>query len=211
MSTQLIKISRPTKLELIRLRKRLSLARRYYNILKDRESFLLQTFRETLIKLVEERRRLNKLLSEALGSYYTAMSIHGWRAVEAQAAAVKEEVYLNARYKNILGVWTFTYEPSTRLEPQPGLLPELAPLQAVRNDILESVARVVEYEKTLVNIGAEISRLKRVVNMLEKVYIPRLERTIRYLSMKFDEAYREETIRAIKVKRMLESRTAQSA
>jgi hypothetical protein len=28
--------------------------------------------------------------------------------------------------------------------------------------------------------------------------------------MKFDEAYREETIRAIKVKRMLESRAAQS-
>ncbi|MCC6053084.1 MAG: V-type ATP synthase subunit D, partial [Desulfurococcaceae archaeon] len=70
---------------------------------------------------------------------------------------------------------------------------------------VELVAEIAEYEKTLVNIGAEIVRLKRVVSMLEKIYIPRLERTIRYLSMKFDEMRREETIRAIKVKKKITS------
>ncbi|MCI4461733.1 MAG: V-type ATP synthase subunit D [Thermogladius sp.] len=206
MSAPAIKISRPTKLELIKLRKRLALARRYYNILKDRESLLLQTFRETLLKLIEERRRLNKALAEAYQSYYNSVSLHGWKTMEAEAASVKEEVFFKAVYKNILGVWTFEFQPSAKLKPQENLVPELYGLQKARSEIVETLARVSEYEKTLVSIGAEISRLKRVVNMLEKVYIPRLERTIRYLSLKFDEVYREETIRALKVKRMLEGR-----
>jgi V/A-type H+-transporting ATPase subunit D len=206
VSAPAIKISRPTKLELIKLRKRLALARRYYNILKDRESLLLQTFRETLLKLIEERRRLNKALAEAYQSYYNSVSLHGWKTMEAEAASVKEEVFFKAVYKNILGVWTFEFQPSAKLKPQENLVPELYGLQKARSEIVETLARVSEYEKTLVSIGAEISRLKRVVNMLEKVYIPRLERTIRYLSLKFDEVYREETIRALKVKRMLEGR-----
>lgn len=206
MSAPAVKISRPTKLELIKLRKRLALARRYYNILKDRESLLLQTFRETLLKLIEERRGLNKALAEAYQSYYNSVSLHGWKTMEAEAASIKEEVFFKAVYKNILGVWTFEFQPLAKLKPQENLVPELYGLQKARSEIVETLARVSEYEKTLVNIGAEISRLKRVVNMLEKVYIPRLERTIRYLSLKFDEVYREETIRALKVKRMLEER-----
>ncbi len=211
MSAPAIKISRPTKLELIRLRKRLALARRYYNILKDRESLLLQTFRETLSKLIEERRRLNKALAKAYESYYNSVSLHGWKIMEAEAASVKEEVFFKTGFKNILGVWTLEFQPSTKLKPQENLVPELHGLQKARSDIVETLARISEYEKTLVNVGAEISRLKRVVNMLEKVYIPRLERTIRYLSLKFDEVYREETIRALKVKRMLEGRESSSA
>jgi len=211
VSAPAIKISRPTKLELIRLRKRLALARRYYNILKDRESLLLQTFRETLSKLIEERRRLNKALAEAYESYYNSVSLHGWKIMEAEAASVKEKVFFKTGFKNILGVWTLEFQPSTKLKPQENLVPELHGLQKARSDIVETLARISEYEKTLVNVGAEISRLKRVVNMLEKVYIPRLERTIRYLSLKFDEVYREETIRALKVKRMLEGRESSSA
>ncbi|WP_440059560.1 V-type ATP synthase subunit D [Thermogladius sp. 4427co] len=206
MSLQIIKISRPTKIELIRLRKRLALARRYYNILKDRETFLLQSFRDTYMRLVEDRRLLNKLLGEALNSYYTALSIHGWQSIIEQAGVVREEAVFKATYKNILGVWVYGFEPGARISPQPQLLPELAGLQRVRNDILTLIARIAENERALINIGMEISRLRRIVNTLEKVYIPRLEKTIRYLSMKFDEMQREDTVRTLRVKRMLEAR-----
>jgi len=210
MSSQLIKISRPTKIELLRLRKRLALARRYYSLLEDRESLLLQTFRDTLVKLIEARTRLNKLLREAASSYNTALSIYGWRAIEAQSRSVSYEAVLNARYKNVLGVWTLHYEPAAEPRFEEHLVPELAQLQLVRGDVAKTLAEVISYERTLVNIGMEIARLKRIVNMLEKVYIPRLWRTIRYLSMKFDEAYREDVVRVIRIKRMLEARAPTS-
>lgn len=206
MSSQIIKVARPTRLELIRLRRRLTLARRYYNILKDRETFLLQAFREVYLRLIEDRKCFNKLMTEALNSYYNALAIHGWSSIVYQSSSVREGISFATRYKNILGVWTLSYEPSQKLPLHQHLLPELAKLQLVRSEIVEVLARIIEGERALVNIGSEISRLRRIVNTLEKVYIPRLERTIKYLSMKFDEIQREETVRKLRMKRMLEAR-----
>jgi len=206
MSMEIIRVSRPTRIELLKLRKRLYLARRFYNLLRDREIYLLETFRETLKAVVEARRRLNELLMTAFSNYYSSLYLHGLQAVEAYSATVPPTLKLQVGYKNVMGVWCYTYEFIDIPEPLPYLPVEFSNLQSTRREILELIARISEYEKTLVNIGAEIRRLRRIVNTLEKIYIPRLEKTIRYLSMKFDELSREEVIRAIKIKRKLEVR-----
>jgi V/A-type H+-transporting ATPase subunit D len=203
MSTGTIRIPRPTRIELLRLRKRLALARRFHSLLRDREVYLLEVFRETLKSLIEARRRLSALLLSAYTSYYNALYLHGLEALEGYASTVPASVELKVGYKNVMGVWSYTYKLTGAPSPQPYLPLELAELQLARSGVLALLADIAEYERTLVNIGAEIMRLKRIVNMLEKIYIPRLERTIRYLSMKFDEMRREETIRAIKVKRRI--------
>ncbi|MEM2055933.1 MAG: V-type ATP synthase subunit D, partial [Sulfolobales archaeon] len=61
-----------------------------------------------------------------------------------------------------------------------------------------------EYEKSLVLLGSEIARTRRKVMMLEKVLIPRIMKTIAYLKMKFDEMEREEKVRLMRTKAMLE-------
>jgi len=206
MSMEIIRIPRPTRIELLKLRKRLILARRFYNLLRDRELYLLETFRETLKAVVEARRRLNELLITAFSNYYTSLYLHGLEAVEAYSATVSSTLKLQVGYKNVMGVWCYTYEFIDIPDPQPHLPIEFSNIQSHRREILELIAKISEYEKTLVNVGAEIRRLRRIVNMLEKVYIPRLEKTIKYLTMKFDELSREEVIRAIKIKRKLEVR-----
>jgi len=40
MSTAIIRIPRPTRIELLRLKKRLALARRFHSLLRDREVYL---------------------------------------------------------------------------------------------------------------------------------------------------------------------------
>ncbi|MCC6034100.1 MAG: V-type ATP synthase subunit D [Desulfurococcaceae archaeon] len=203
MSTETIKIPRPTRIELLRLRRRLALARRFHSLLRDREIYLLEVFRETLKSVVEARRRLNELLIKAYSSYYTALYLHGLEALEVYSSTVPAIAKLQVSYKNIMGVWSYSYNITDIPTPQPYLPLELSELQLTRKEILELLTKIAEYEKALVNLGAEIRRLRRIVNMLEKVYIPRLERTIRYLTMKFDEMRREETIRAIKIKRRI--------
>ncbi len=203
MSTAIIRIPRPTRIELLKLKKRLALARRFHSLLRDREVYLLEVFRETLKSLVEARKKLNNLLFSAYTSYYNALYMHGLEALNAYASTIPSSVKLNVGYKNIMGVWSYTYKLLDTPSPQPYLPLELAELQLARSSIVELLAEIAEYEKTLVNLGAEIMRLKRIVSMLEKIYIPRLERTIKYLSMKFDEMRREETIRAIKIKKKI--------
>ncbi|MCC6022976.1 MAG: V-type ATP synthase subunit D [Desulfurococcaceae archaeon] len=203
MSMQIIKVSRPTRIELLRLRRRLRLARRFYNLLKDREAYLLEVFRNLLREVVKTRRELNELLIKAYSSYYTSLYLEGLEGLNVYASTIPQTLNLYVSYKNIMGVWTYTYGFEGIPPPQPQLPLELSDLQVSREKILELLAKVFEYEKTLVNVGAEIARLRRIVNILEKSYIPRLTNTIRYLSMKFEELQREETIRAIRVKKKL--------
>jgi V/A-type H+-transporting ATPase subunit D len=200
---QIIKVSRPTRIELLRLRRRLRLARRFYNLLKDREAYLLEVFRNLLREVVKTRRELNELLIKAYSSYYTSLYLEGLEGLNVYASTIPQTLNLYVSYKNIMGIWTYTYGFEGIPPPQPQLPLELSDLQVSREKILELLAKVFEYEKTLVNVGAEIARLRRIVNILEKSYIPRLTNTIRYLSMKFEELQREETIRAIRVKKKL--------
>jgi V/A-type H+-transporting ATPase subunit D len=200
---QIIKVSRPTRIELLRLRRRLRLARRFYNLLKDREAYLLEVFRNLLREVVKTRRELNELLIKAYSSYYTSLYLEGLEGLNVYASTIPQTLNLYVSYKNIMGIWTYTYGFEGIPPPQPQLPLELSDLQVGREKILELLAKVFEYEKTLVNVGAEIARLRRIVNILEKSYIPRLTNTIRYLSMKFEELQREETIRAIRVKKKL--------
>jgi V/A-type H+-transporting ATPase subunit D len=57
MSTATIRIPRPTRIELLRLKKRLNLAKRFHSLLRDREVYLLEVFRETLKSLIDARRK----------------------------------------------------------------------------------------------------------------------------------------------------------
>jgi V/A-type H+-transporting ATPase subunit D len=208
MSAQIIRIPRPTRIELLRLRRRLALARRFYNLLRDRETYLLETFRETLKLAVEARSRLNELLARAYASYYASLYLHGLEAVEEFSATIPQTLKLQVGYKNVMGIWCYTYRFADIPAPQPHIPVEFSDIQVSRREILELIAKIAEYEKILVNIGAEIRRLRRIVSMLEKIYIPRLEKTIKYLTMKFDEMGREEVIRIIKIKKKLEARTS---
>ena len=52
----------------------------------------------------------------------------------------------------------------------------------------------------------EIERTRRRVNALEYVLIPNLERTIKYVTMKLDEAERGNLTRLMKVKEMVRER-----
>jgi V/A-type H+-transporting ATPase subunit D len=83
---------------------------------------------------------------------------------------------------------------------------ETCEIQVRRRELIETLIAVAEYEKELIRLGAEIARVKRIVTMLEKILIPRLLNTIRYLVMKFDEMEREDKVRSMKIKAILAQR-----
>lgn len=203
MSSAMLKISRPTKIELLRLKKRLALARKFHSMLKDRTTYLMKMYRETLRDLLEKRRTLSLLMSKVADSYLRSLSLHGMERMEAFAGSVGATVSLEAGVRNILGLWVPQAKVSGVPSSSPAIPIELHELQTEREDILRLIVEIAVLEKQLAVISSEIVRLKRIVNTLEKIYIPRLERTIRYLTMKFDELGREEVIRAMRVKRLI--------
>ncbi|MCX8184728.1 MAG: V-type ATP synthase subunit D [Sulfolobales archaeon] len=203
-SGDIIKISRPTKIELIRLRRRLILARRLHRILRDRLTLLVQEFYIALRKAFELRSRINEIFSEIYPCYYRTLRIHGYEFLEVVSDSVATDLKVFAGTRNTVGVLVPMLELREVPKSSPLIPIESYKIQVRRRELLELLVLLAEYEKSLVLIGGEIARTRRKVMMLEKVLIPRIVRTIAYLKMKFDEMEREEKVRMMRTKTMLE-------
>lgn len=203
-SGDIIKISRPTKIELIRLRRRLILARRLHRILRDRLTLLVQEFYIALRRAFELRKRINEILAEVYPSYYSTLRIHSYEFVDSVSGSVASDLRVFAGVRNTVGVPVPMLELRDVPRSSPLIPIESYRIQLRRRELLELMVLLAEYEKSLVLIGGEIARTRRKVMMLEKVLIPRIIRTIAYLKMKFDEMEREEKVRMMKTKAMLE-------
>ncbi len=203
-SGETLKISRPTKIELIRLRRRLILARRLHRILRDRLTLLIQEFYIALRKTFELRKRLNELLSEVYPSYYTTLRIHGYEFLDLVSRLTAAELRVVAGTRNTVGVSVPMIELREVPRSSPLIPVESYSVQLRREELLELLVSLAEYEKSLLLIGSEIARTRRKVTMLEKILIPRILRTIAYLKMKFDEMEREEKVRMMRTKAVLE-------
>lgn len=204
MSSETLKISRVTKIELIRLRRRLALARRLHRILRDRMTLLLQEFYIALRRAVDARHKLNLLLKDLYPIYFNALAMYGKDYIDVATSTTAKGVEVLAMTRNIMGISV----PLVEIQSIPGssiTVPvELSEIQLKREEIVKLIAELAEYEKAVQLIGLEISRLRRKVTMLEKILIPRILNTIRYLMMKFDEMEREEKVRSIKIKSLLQ-------
>ncbi|RLE87557.1 MAG: V-type ATP synthase subunit D, partial [Thermoprotei archaeon] len=73
-------------------------------------------------------------------------------------------------------------------------------------ELLKLSIELAEVEKALERLGIEIRKMRRRVNVLEHILIPRIQATIKYLSMKFEEREREERARLKRVKVLLARR-----
>ncbi len=208
MSTrQILRISRPTKLELIRLRRRLTVARRIHRILRDRLTLLIQEFFIVTRKLYKLRRELNQLLETAYRGYWQAYSLYGIQELSLLSQPIATGIEVYAATRNIVGVRV----PFLELKAYPkehtlSLPPETLTIYRTRARILELIVAIAELEKELQILGIEFERTKRRVNMLEHVLIPRLLNTIKYLRMKFEEREREEKARMKRIKTVLARR-----
>ena len=72
-----------------------------------------------------------------------------------------------------------------------------------RGGVLPELLRLAEVEKATQRMAAEIEKTRRRVNALEHVMIPRLQETIRFITMKLEENDRASRTRLMKVKDMM--------
>ena len=207
---QLIKV-RPTKIELIKLRRRLTLASKIQRILKDRLSILIMEFLQIARETVEAKKELIEQFSEAYKALSITAGYHGYLALEKELAAVERDVEIVTGSRNVAGarVPSFELKKSDKtgggysLVDTSSWLDETAQLAG---KCLEAIVVIAELQSTLEILGKEINRTKRIVNALEYMVIPSLATTIRFLNMKFEERDREEKARLKRVKVLIEQK-----
>lgn len=208
--TQLIKV-RPTKIELIKLKRRLSLAERVQKILKDKLSILTMEFVETVKECIEARRKLLGHFSEAYKALSITAGYHGYIALEKELVATERASKVATGSRNIAGVRIPSFELMRAETAMRGysLVDTSSTVDRaaqLAEQCIESIAELAESERSLELLGMEIERTKRISNALEYVIIPGLQATMKYLYMKFEERDRDEKTRLKRTKVLLQQR-----
>ncbi|TCL76929.1 V/A-type H+-transporting ATPase subunit D [Hydrogenispora ethanolica] len=200
----------PTRMELLRLKKRLKVAVRGHKLLKDKFDELMKNF----MKLVEEERRLRQaveaVLAEALQGFMMARAVMSRDSLEGAIARPKVKAEISAATKTVMGIEVpaFTLkEPEYRGGIYPyGFAQTSGELDQAIRDLsrsLKELIQLAEVEKTVELLAAEIERTRRRVNALEYVMIPQLEEAIKRITMKLDENERGNLTRLMKIKDMV--------
>jgi len=201
---ELVKV-RPTKIELVKLKRRLSLAQRVQKIVKDRLSILTMEFLQTARDTVESKTKLLDESSKLYRSLSVAAGYHGYIAMGKELTATEADRKVTVGSRNIAGVRIPSFELVGDGKPARGYgladtsswLDHAAQLSG---EWLDAIVELAELQRSFELLAMEINRTKRITNALEYVVIPGLQATISYLNMKFEERDREEKARLKRVK-----------
>jgi len=202
----LLKVN-PNRMELLRLKKRLVVAKRGHKLLKDKRDALIQEF----IRLVKENKTIREELEDKLMKCYVifsnASSLMSKITLEETLMFPKAKSTIELTFKNIMSVnvpkYIFKYEGNFYAYSLINTTPELD--IALRNfyEILPLMLQLAELDKAVSLLADEIEKTRRRVNALEYVLIPDLEETIKFITMKLDEMARSTTSAIMRIKEII--------
>ncbi len=204
----------PTRMELKKLKARLSTAERGHKLLKDKSDEMIRRFSE----IVREGKRLREdvegEIALTLKRYSVARSFTAGYEAETAFAMPATAIEADCGTESIMGVDVpkisllsgrgDAAETAGTAVCVPYAYPEMTGEadEAVKAayTLLPKMLKLAETEKAVRMLADEIERNKRRVNALEYVMIPQLNETIKYIKDKLDENERASIVRLMKVK-----------
>ena len=199
---------RPTRLELLRTRRRIGVAKRGLNLLKLKRSALIAEFFSISREALRLRGDLRDRIARGYESIRNAEMMEGPTRLENISMLLPDVRPVAVSTKNVMGVRTPRvdrggYAPtgSAELLDLPTSVEE-----AIRRfqGIYQVVLDIAEKENALRRLLKEIEKTKRRASAIENVLIPRLDATVRYIKFRFDEMERDAFSMLKTVKRKME-------
>ena len=205
----------PTRMELSRLKKRLTVAVRGHKLLKDKRDEMMRRFIDLIRRNKDLREQVEEELTQALGDFVLARAVMSNQMLEQAIMVPTRRVELSLSKRNVMSVDVpvigFDVKSETSSAYPYGFAATSAELDnaiITLGNVLPRLLELAEVEKAAQMLSDEIEKTRRRVNALEYVMIPQLQETIRYISMKLDENDRSSRTRLMKVKDMLAQREA---
>ncbi len=198
---------KPTRSELINVKRRIKLSERGYNILKMKRDGLILEFFKVLQLAKDSRGALMERYEHAMEMIALAETVEGAIGLKAAAFSAAESPAISLKSKNIMGVVVPEIQASAVrkgvLDRGYGMLGTSAVIDETAEafeGLLEAVIEAAEIETTMKRLLDEIEGTKRRVNALEFKVIPELTEARDFIKMRLDEMEREELFRLKKIK-----------
>lgn len=198
----------PTRMELIKLRERLTTTRRGHKLLKDKQDELIHQFID-LIKVYKalridvenklqqvlyyykkasvkmSQKEINELLGELRPTTDVSVSTYKMMGVVLPKVEVSYSDIENETYNYLETTAAFDY------------------LLSYSRKLLSYLLELVEIETKVEKMIDEIEKSKRRVNAIENIVIKEIEEEIRVIRMKLSDMERSNTIRMMKSKEII--------
>ena len=202
---------KPTRMELSKLKTKLTSARRGHKLLKDKRDELMRQF----MNLIKENRQLRSEVEAAISTANKYMAVAGSvmqrEVLETALMLPKQEVELQVDEKNVMSVNIPVFSPKYRTSDSNDIYSygtaftsiDLDGAVSSLSEVFPKMIRLAEIEKACQLMADEIEKTRRRVNALEHIMIPDYEETIKFITMKLSENERSTTTSLMKVKDMV--------
>ncbi|MCK4476448.1 MAG: V-type ATP synthase subunit D [Methanophagales archaeon] len=204
----------PTRMELLRLRRREKLAEKGHDLLREKRDALIAEFLDVVSEVRGARKEVEDKSKEAFDFLIVAQAGLGVEQVRQLSLMTSQEIPLDFSSRSIMGVHVPILELENELarkvtERGYGFMDSSAALDRSAKsfeETLEKIIKLAELEEAVRNLAGEVEKTKRRVNALEYIMIPRLKATRKYIQMRLEEMERENFTRLKKIKAILERR-----
>jgi len=194
----------PNRMELLRLRRRLALARRGHKLLQDKLEEMMRRFMLMLKEVDSAKEEFRVKTAKILRALTYCRITSSPEQFLSAAGKVEVALRLEVSRARIMNVSV----PALRLEglsvsrhyPLLGISGEFDLAVDSSKDYIQTVLKLAGIFKSLEILADEIERTRRRVNALEYMLIPSLQDTIRYITQKLNEIERGNLTRLMRVK-----------
>ncbi len=199
----------PTKIELIRIRRSLKVAKMVHKILDDKREVLLRRIDEMIEEANKAREDIWAPLEQVYASVFDAYLSLGTGTLESVASLTPSATEVDVNVRRIVDVKVPTLQVSTKnidslsygFSDTNAAVDKAAKL--IKN-LLPGICKAAEFENAIFSLAKELERTQRLINALEYVIMPQYEHAIRFITATLEEREREEFVRLKKVKVVLE-------
>ncbi|MFH1218645.1 MAG: V-type ATP synthase subunit D, partial [Candidatus Peregrinibacteria bacterium] len=203
---------KPTRMELLNLKRRLKSAKRGHKLLKDKQDGLMQKFMEIIKEAKASRREVEEKLSQAFKNFMFASSMMIPEILESALLYPSAKVELEVETKNVMSVRI----PYFELKQEGDILNygylqtsgELDMSLSAFQEVFPLLIKLAEIEKQAQRLAAELETTRRRVNALEYKLIPDITETAKFITMKLAEAERSTIVSVMRIKAMIEAQEA---
>jgi V/A-type H+-transporting ATPase subunit D len=200
----------PTKTNLLRLKGDLKFAQQGYELLDQKRNILIIELLALVDQTVDHQSRVENALAQAYKALEEAVFDMGKLKVQYLTGAVNMTTEITVRSRRVMGVSlpvveTAFAERSPYFSPMGTTFWIDSSLQHFK-EALSLLGRLAELKISVLRLANEVKRTIRKVNALDKIAIPNLKDTLRYIQGRLEENERDMFTLMKMVKRNLDAK-----
>jgi len=195
----------PSRMAQTLMKSRLKGAQTGHSLLKKKADALQMRFRMILKKIIETKSLMGTVMKEAVFSLAEAKFASGDFNQVVLQNVTKAQIKVRTRKDNVAGVNLpifECYQDGTDAYELAGLSRGGQQLTKLKKNYQKTITLLVELaslQTSFITLDEVIKITNRRVNAIEHVIIPRIERTLAYITTELDEREREEFYRLKKI------------